>query len=155
MTHVCHRPQFAGKCAYLIASAGASPASHTLRTMNLALRLWGYAVIGKAGFKTCTLMKKSEIQSKYYKKLQHVARRILTAAREKKYLKPSFLALMIFKIQQLSWSKTNRDFYDYKYWQRQGWTNPRTTYFIPHKARFPKVALARMIGAFIAKLVAS
>lgn len=42
MAYVCHRPAFGGKCAYLIATVGEGPANHTLRTMNFALRSWGF-----------------------------------------------------------------------------------------------------------------
>jgi multimeric flavodoxin WrbA len=150
MAHVCHRPQFAGKYAYVIATTGASPTGRTLRTMNLTLRLWGYTVLGQSGFTTGALMKKANIQHKFNKKIHNAARRILKAVRKEKHLKPSFLSLAIFKIQQNGWSKRNQDLYDYYYWQTQGWTNPRTTYFISQKAFFVKIALARLTGKLIA-----
>ncbi len=33
LAHVCHRPQFAGKCAYLITTVGSGPSRHALRTL--------------------------------------------------------------------------------------------------------------------------
>jgi multimeric flavodoxin WrbA len=51
MAYVCHRPAFAGKCAYLVTTVADSPTGHTLRTMNAALRTWGFHIVGQAGYK--------------------------------------------------------------------------------------------------------
>ena len=37
LAHVCHRPEFAGKCAFLVVTVAASPTSHSLRTLSAAL----------------------------------------------------------------------------------------------------------------------
>jgi multimeric flavodoxin WrbA len=153
MAHVCHRPEFAGKSAYVAATTGSSPCGRTLQTMNLALRVWGYAIIGQAGFKTGSLMKKREIASAYNHKIRSIAHRILAFNLRKRQLKPSFLSLMIFKIQQKAWSDKDRDSYDYKYWQAKGWTNPRITYFIPHRVNFFKVIAARLMGSIIVRFM--
>ncbi len=50
LCHVCHRPQFAGKAAYLIATTGSTRTSKTLGTLKLALQTWGVHVMGQAGF---------------------------------------------------------------------------------------------------------
>jgi multimeric flavodoxin WrbA len=42
LAHVCHRPEFAGKSAYLLATAGSTRTGHALRTMDTALRTWGF-----------------------------------------------------------------------------------------------------------------
>ena len=52
LAHVCHRPEFAGKSAFLVVTVGSSRTSHALRTLDTALRTWGFYIIGKAGFKT-------------------------------------------------------------------------------------------------------
>ena len=51
LCHVCHRPQFAGKAAYLVATTGSSRTGKTLDTMKMALRTWGFNVVGQAGFR--------------------------------------------------------------------------------------------------------
>ncbi|MDD5067022.1 MAG: flavodoxin family protein, partial [bacterium] len=50
LAHVCHRPEFYGKSAYLLATTGQSPCIHTLNTMNLAIRTWGITTLGRSGF---------------------------------------------------------------------------------------------------------
>jgi hypothetical protein len=61
---------------------------------------------------------------------------------------------MVFKIQQFNRSRGARDTVDYRYWRDQGWTNPRRTYFIPHKGGRAQVALARLVGGIMARLFA-
>ena len=56
LAHICHRPEMAGRCAYIIATVGSSPTRHTLGTMGMAMRTWGYHLAGKAGFKMGALM---------------------------------------------------------------------------------------------------
>ena len=68
LAHVCHRPEFFGKYAYLLATTGATSTGHTLRTMN-ALMYWGFHIIGRAGFKTGALSKRDEINARYGKKI--------------------------------------------------------------------------------------
>lgn len=48
LAHVCHRPEFYGKYAYLLSTTGASSTRHTLRTMNAPM-YWGFTIIGRAG----------------------------------------------------------------------------------------------------------
>ena len=57
LAFVCHRPEFPGKAAYLVATVADSPTGHALRTMQIALQTWGYTIVGKAGFKMGALMK--------------------------------------------------------------------------------------------------
>ena len=42
LAHVCHRPEFDGKSAYLVVTVGSSRTSHALRTLDTALRTWGF-----------------------------------------------------------------------------------------------------------------
>src|SRR5512141_2675725 len=62
LCHLCHRPQFAGKAAFLIATTGSSRTGKTLDTMKMALRTWGFHIVGQAGFKMGALMKRDETQ---------------------------------------------------------------------------------------------
>jgi hypothetical protein len=62
---------------------------------------------------------------------------------------------MIFRIQQLSWQKTvERETLDYAYWADQGWFDADCTFYIEHQVRPVKVALARLVGAVVARFVA-
>jgi multimeric flavodoxin WrbA len=153
LAHVCHRPEFAGKCAYLIATVGDSPTSHTLRTMNIALSTWGFHIVGQRGFQTGALMKPPLLAERYQAEIEGIARKLYIATRERHFTNPSFLSLMTFRIQQNAYQRAARDTLDYAYWKGHGWTNPDSEFFIRHDASRAKVTLARLAGGVIAKYV--
>ncbi len=158
LAHVCHRPEFAGKCAYLLATVGGSPTSHTLGTLRLALSTWGFHIIGKAGFKTGALMKAEEMKARQAVKAEKIARHIYQAVAVCSWARPSFMSLFMFKIQQRSWQGAGRspargDTLDYAYWRDQGWTDPTRDFYIPHEASRVKVFLACLAGSLIAPFV--
>ncbi len=154
MAHVCHRPEFAGKCVYLIATTGSSATRHTLRTMQGAWISWGAHLVGWAGFKLGARMAWDEIAARHGRQIDRAARRLFRAVHTGAGERPRFAALMVFRIQQISWSRAARDTVDYRYWRKQGWTDPRRTYFIPHQVGRVKVALARLVGGIMARIVA-
>ena len=154
LAHVCHRPEFAGKCAYLLATVGSTPTGRSLGTLRLALSTWGFHIIGKAGFKTGALMKPGEMRATHAVKAEKIARKIYRDVSERKWARPSFMSLMMFKIQQRAWQRASRhDTLDYAYWTGQGWTDPRGEFYFPHEASRLKVLLARLAGALIAPFV--
>jgi multimeric flavodoxin WrbA len=154
MAHVCHRPEFAGKCVYLIATTGGSATRHTLHTMQGAWISWGAHLVGWAGFKLGALTGWDEIAARHGRQIDRIARRLFRAAHTRAGERPRFAELMVFKIQQFNRSRGARDTVDYRYWRDQGWTNPRRTYFIPHRGGRAQVALARLVGGIMARLFA-
>ena len=155
LCHVCHRPQFAGKTAYLVATTGSSRTGKTLETMKMALRTWGFHVAGQSGFKMGALMKREDTRACFDSQASHAARTLFQATHQQSYRKPSFFSIMMFKIQQMSWrAKGKPGTLDYRYWEQQGWFDPTRTFYIPHDASKVKVALARLTGAVIGKFVA-
>ena len=153
LAHVCHRPEFAGKSAYLLVTVGSSPFSHSLRTLKLALSTWGHHIAGQAGFKTGALMKPDEMKTRFDDKASRVAHQFFQAIVHKRASIPSFMSLMMFKIQQLAWQKRVSQTIDYQYWLRQGWLEMRSDFYVQHHANRFKVGLARLSGALIAKFV--
>lgn len=153
LAHVCHRPEFAGKCAYLVATVGDGPSNHALKTMKLALGSWGYYIAGQSGFKTGALMRQPEMETNYSKKTNKIARRLFSAVAEKRFLQPSFLSLLTFKIQQRYWQRSAGKSLDLEYWQGHGWTVPGQAYYINQRANPLKVILARLSGSLIARFV--
>lgn len=154
LAYVCHRPAFAGKCAYSVATVGGSPTNHALRTMNTALLTWGFHLVGQAGFKTGALMPSDEMEGRYRTETARVAEQLFRAISQRQALRPSFLSLMTFKIQQLAWQRENSDSYDYIHWRNQGWLEPACTFYVAHRASRVKVTLARLVGAVVARFVA-
>jgi multimeric flavodoxin WrbA len=154
LAYVCHRPRFAGKCVYLVTTVAGGPTNHTLRTMNTAVLSWGCHIVGQAGYKMGALMAQEEMESRYQEATARVARALFDAIAQERFLQPSFLSLMTFKIQQLSWQQEPPGSFDYEYWRDQGWFEPHRTFYIEHRASPVKVALARLTGAVLARFVA-
>jgi multimeric flavodoxin WrbA len=155
LCHVCHRPQFAGKAAYLVATTGSSRTGKTLETMKMAVRTWGFHVVGQSGYKMGALMKRDETRVRFDPRAAQAAHQVFTAIIRSSYRKPAFYSLMMFKIQQMSWqAKALPGSLDYQYWEKQGWLDPKRTFYIPHEAGWLKVALARLTGIVIKRLAA-
>ncbi|MBN2536087.1 MAG: flavodoxin family protein [Spirochaetales bacterium] len=154
MAFVCHRPEFPGKSAYVISTSGAGSTKHTLMTMSTALRTWGFSIIGADTFKTGAFMNKDEMKKKYDKRLDKIAGKIVDYYRLSRFLSPGFLALMIFRIQQLYYKKSSeKDSVDYRYWEKMQWLGEKRNYYITVKTNIIKVFFARVSGSIIAKFV--
>jgi multimeric flavodoxin WrbA len=155
LAHASHRPAFAGKCAYLLATVGDGPSGHALRTMHMALSQWGFYIAGQSGFKTGALMAQDELEANYQEQTSRIAGRLFRAIHEQRFRKPSFVSLMTFCIQQRYWQRNGREekSLDYAYWQSRGWTEPKREFYIDHEAGWFKVRLARLAGAALARAV--
>lgn len=153
LAYVCHRPAFAGKCAYTVATVGSSPTNHALRTLNTALLTWGYHLVGQAGYKTGALMPSDEMESRYRQETRKVAEELYRAISQRHALRPSFLSLMTFEIQQLAGQRKDRDSLDYIHWKSHGWLDPGCTFYMAHHAAPVRVALARLVGAAITRFM--
>jgi multimeric flavodoxin WrbA len=153
MAYACHRPEFAGKCAYLLATVASSPTSHALGTLRMAFSTWGFSIIGSKGFKTGALMKPGEAK-RLERQTGQIAVELLDALEQKKALQPSFYSLMVFAIQQVAWSKMPGETVDYTYWKSRGWLDPHRDFYIPHRSSRVKVLLARGLGKIMAPFVA-
>lgn len=153
LAFVTHRPEFAGKCAYVVTTVGDGPSKHALRTMQMALNFWGFFVAGRAGFKTGAYMKQKEMEGRYQKRVEKIARQLFRAIRHRQYSRPSFLALMTFKIQQRYWQRADQDSIDRRYWRQQGWIASGRSFYTGHEASPVKVGLARAAGGILARFV--
>ena len=154
LCHVCHRPEFFGKTAYLVATTGSTRTGKTLSTMQLAFQTWGFHIAGKSGYKMGALMKQSETRTRFADRSALDAHRLFQSICQKSYLSPSFYSLMMFKVQQMSWQvRNNPDTIDYQYWQQKGWLEPKQTFYIPHRSGWLKIVLARFTGLVIGKIM--
>jgi multimeric flavodoxin WrbA len=153
LAHVCHRPQFAGKSVYLVATTGSSPTGHAIRTLRTAMLTWGCYVVGEKGFKTGATMPQEEIESRYRAEAARIAHQLYQAIHEERFARPTFLSLMMFKIQQRAYQRVARNTIDFSYWKNQGWLEPRREFYVEHRANPIKVSLARLTGAVVGRLV--
>ena len=151
MAHVCHRPEFAGKSALLVATTGGTSVKHAVRTMEVALWTWGFRTVGRVGLVTGANMPAEEMKQRHSAAILRGARRLCVDVAQKKCMKPSFLSLMLFRIQQSGWGKSAPGSIDFAYWNGRGWLDTRRcSYFFPHRASPIKVAAARAAGAVTA-----
>ncbi len=155
LAHVCHRPEFAGKCASLIVTVGSAYSAHSLGTLNLALSTWGFHITSKDSFTMGALMKPEQAQVAFAQRTKKIAVKLFTAIQTKAYLRPNFLSLLMFQIYQHVWqSAAFSGTYDQRYWQDQDWFSTRKSYYIPVESRPLQAGLARVAGSIIAKFVA-
>ena len=153
LAHVCHRPEFAGKYAYILATSGVGSTDHALRTMNVALRTWGFHMIGQSRFTTGAYLPHQEMEARYRTQTRQIAHKVLESVRKNQATHPSFVSLMAFSMQQRYFRSADKDSIDHAYWATNGWANPRCDYYIPHKASRVKVALARLAGAVVPRFL--
>ena len=154
LAYACHRPDFAGKYAFLVATVGSGPSSFALRSMEYAMNSWGYIITGRSGYKMGALMKRDEIDAVFRKRVARDTGTILHAIHRQTHLRPSFMSLMIFRIQQGYWDNRGHDSYDYTWWKEHGWVNPHTSFYYPVKSSPLALWLARLAGAVIGRFVA-
>lgn len=149
MAYVCHRPDFAGKCIYLVTTSGTTATRHSLDTMALAMRTWGGYLCGQASFKMGALMPLEEIKSRFQGRTSRIARTLIEAIRRGMALDPSILSLLIFQVQKGVWVKAADGSFDYNYWKEKGWLEQGTKFYIPIRSSQIKIRLAQGLGALI------
>ncbi|NPV39941.1 MAG: flavodoxin family protein [Anaerolineae bacterium] len=150
LAYFCHRPGFAGKPAYVIATTGSSSAARAIRTLQTALITWGFHLSGAAGFVMGARMQKTEAKERFGKKIGGIASRLLRELEASPTRQPSLLDLVVFQIQKKAWLKAGivdgKETYDYRYWKDNGWFDPSCSYFSPAKVNPLLNGLARLAG---------
>ncbi|MBU0935983.1 MAG: flavodoxin family protein [Spirochaetes bacterium] len=152
LAYLCHRPEMAGKLAWPIATSAVSPTRHTLRTLSAAALTWGFRLAGQTGLRMGALAPDTTMPD-FRPATARAARCIVAVLDRQRRRQPSFLSLMIFRIQQLAWQREPPDSYDYQWWQSRGWLGGSCSYFVPHRAGWFKVRFARLAGRLIALFV--
>lgn len=153
MAFVCHRPEFAGKYAYTLTTSGVGSTTHALRTLNTALKLWGFYLIGQSKLITGAYLPQVELRTKYDLEAEKIATSILNAVQKQKARRPSLLSLMTFKIQQQFYLNEDTESYDLTYWREQKWLDVQREFYIPHKSSRLKTQIARISGALLSHFV--
>ncbi len=151
MAHVNHRPEYAGKYAYLLTTSGSGSSGHAARTLANTLRTWGVHIIGQKDFIAGALSTPDELNKRFEKHLDLIAVKIADAFRNEKALTPSIVSLIFFKVQQALWQKKKEDSIDYHYWESKGWLQPGITWYIPHRTNPLSVTFGRFAGSIIAR----
>ncbi len=150
MAHVNHRPEFAGKYAFLVTTSGSGSSGHAGRTMASTLRAWGVKVIGLKDFVAGSLSSEEELAGKYQETLNKIADKIVDTYQKRKEYKPSFISLIFFAVQQKLWQRNTQNNLDSHYWESKGWLEPGVTFYIPHNTNPMILLFARLAGSLIA-----
>ena len=151
MAHVNHRPEYAGKYAFLLTTSGSGSSGHAARTMANTLRTWGVHIIGQKDFVAGALSTSDKLNERFEKQLDRIAVRIVDTYNKDKALMPSIVSLIFFTVQQTLWQKNKEDSIDHRYWDSKGWLQPGVTYYIPHNANPLTIFLGRAAGSIIAR----
>ncbi len=152
LAYVCHRPAFYNKPFFLIATTAGSPTGATVNAMAGAFLSWGAPLVGRKGFTMGARMRFNKAESNFSKQTQKIAKRFSKALLKDLAKNPDFLSLMMFKIQQATWSQADPESIDYQYWHNNGWTDPSRTYFTDHSANIIKLGSARLMGGILYQL---
>ncbi len=143
LAYICHRQEFYKKFALVYSTSGGSANKHTNRTMAGALLSWGFNLIGTAGFIIKHHNSGLEIEEKYSKNLDRLAKKIYVSVFDELYLKPSILALAMFRLQQKERADPKKAHpLDYKYWKEKGWKKQEANYYIEHQSSKIKILLS-------------
>jgi hypothetical protein len=122
--------------------------------MQGAILSWGGTLAGSASFDTGALMTGEQIEERHGRRIRQAARSFFESVRRQRHLRPSFINLMTFCIQQASWRRTDPETVDYRYWEEHGWFRRGRTWFVPHRTNPFTVALARATGSVLRRLFA-
>ncbi len=84
LAHINHRPEFAGKYAYLLTTSGSGSSGHAARTMASTIRTWGVHIIGQHDFVAGALSSDDQLAARHQKVIEKIARQIITSVEKNK-----------------------------------------------------------------------
>lgn len=152
MAFNCHRPALYRQRAFIVLQSGSGATNHATTTVSRALLTWGARVVGTQRLVLGANAASAEFPEKYAKALD--ARLAKAVAAAKRPLTPTVMQLIAFRIQRGYYqTKANRDLADYAYWRDNGWLDAGRVWYCDAKVGAPRLALSRLLGAPVAKLM--
>lgn len=152
MAFTCHRPAFFGKYALLVTTSGSGSTSRALYTMKNALGIWGFHVTGMRKYRMGARMKDDELEHLFSQDVQRTASILIDSIQNGKAQKPSLFSLLSFRIQQIFY---RRDILagtlDRAYWEKNGWLDRKTHYYMPVRTGRLKLLIGWLIGSAMAR----
>ncbi len=149
MAYACYRSDLSDKCAYILTTTGSASMGHTLKTISGAFFAYGSYLSGKMGLITGAEMTDEEMCQKHGKRIQKAAGSLYTDIRDKKYMKPSFISLMIFNIRKNMWIRAEDHSGNKIFWKERGWLDSGASYYFPHQAPKLKVFFAQLLSGLL------
>jgi hypothetical protein len=99
-------------------------------------------------------MERGEMERAHGPAIERCARRLVQFLADRRGWRPTFISLMMFRIQQVAWGREPGGTVDHRYWMDKGWLERSCTWYLPHRAALPKVILARAVGGALARIFA-
>jgi len=126
----CHRPDFHGKKAMVVISTGAVGLGVVGSILSFIIGTMGFITCAKVGLTYAPLHERDDIKSlkemrKFNKQVDLFYSKIINTG----VIKPSFIKLLTFKMQQRAFSKALQNSADYKFWSNKGWLDSKENYY--------------------------
>jgi multimeric flavodoxin WrbA len=126
----CHRPDFHGKKAMVIATTGAVGLGFVIMLMSFMLGAMGFIISAKAGITYSPLHEKNDKRTtKEMKRLQKQTDNFFIHIMNTDPVKPSLLKLIVFKKQQKAFAKAPQNQADFQFWNNKEWLEKKERYY--------------------------
>jgi multimeric flavodoxin WrbA len=148
LVYLVHRPPFLDKYAVVLSTTMGSGLDDVLTYLERTAVKLGFSIVGRFGVQIPSF-KKAERQ----KEIAQLSKRFINSIQNKKFIKPSFWAVLYFKIMQVlvrDILKKNFNL-DYQYWKDKGWF--KSDYFKKGKIGWFKNLLTNIIVFFIKRKI--
>ena len=147
----CHRPDFHGKKAMIVISTGAVGLVFVEFMLSFMIGAMGFITCAKAGLTCAPLHEMDEKRTiKETLKLNKQVDLFYSKIIDKKPVKPSFVKLLTFKMQQNAFSKAPQRSADFKFWKGKGWLEKKEYYY--YKVHVGKIK--KLIASLVCKIMA-
>lgn len=142
----CHRPDFYGKKAMVVISTGAVGLVFVELMLSFMIGAMGFITCAKAGLTYAPLHERDDKKTmKETRKLNKQVDLFYSKIIDTKSIKPSFIKLLTFKMQQKAFSKAPQRSADFKFWKGKGWLEKKEDYYYKVHGGNVKKLLASLV----------
>lgn len=146
----CHRPDFHGKKAMVVVSTGAVGLGVVSSMLSFMIGTMGFITCAKVGVTYAPLHERDNIKSmKEMKKLNKQVNLFYNKITNTEAIKPSFIKLLTFKMQQKAFLKAPQSSADFKFWNDKGWLEKTENYYYKVRIGIIKKLAASLISKII------
>lgn len=130
LAYFCHRPQFHGKPALLIATTEISGLPETLKSLEFPVKAWGFTIVQRLGIYSAAFKAEGPYRSRMLETISQTAAIFYRAMQDRQLPRPGIKELLFFNALGLKVSLHKDKFpFDEDYWNQHGWHQAR--YFYP------------------------
>jgi multimeric flavodoxin WrbA len=151
--YACHRPRFFKNAMVLTTSGAGIGTKMMLKSFKMALLSWGFDVVESLDIITNgdSTSKLSTPKHKANKKINYATRKLYKAIQKGKP-NPSILGMSMFQFAKKEINKLNPEYYDFVYYNNQGWLKDNTYYYYDSETNFVKKTVSKLFSNFIGLL---